>query len=318
MKDQNPPTNLSLSVSKTCPIVVVSCLRDMKLLELQAYSINQWLNDPHDIYIIVNEDELIDQWNEYFDTHCRKYYHPKHNLTILYKNEFDCHWRKRVDEGYLHNGWDNQQILKLAISQKLNSHCYLVLDSKDFLIKLWSTNNYSLDDKIPGRKNLYSMNTATWVEYSKALSLPVDLPTRPVMTIATPVYLKSDLVQSLISNFGGLKDFSFWFLDQDCSLSEFVLYYLWAEKNGGYDSFHNDVGSVNPWNGPMMRLARKKIRKNQKFSFFINHISNKKNEAWLSITHESWSLMNPDELKMLSQYLKNYKIDTNLIKKLTT
>ena len=291
--------------------MVVSCLRDMKLLELQAQSIDQWLNDRHDIYVVVNEDKLVDKWNEYFDMHCRKWY-QKHNLTVLYKNEFDSHWCEKL--GNWVAGWDDQQILKLAISQKLNSHCYLVLDSKDFLIKSWSTNNYSVDDKIPGRKNLYTMSPATWVEYSKVFDLPEELPTYPVMTIATPVYLRSDLVKSLIENFGGLKDFSFWFLNQDCTLSEFVLYYLWAEKNGGYDSFHYDVESINPWNGPMMRLARKKIRKNQSFPFFIRHLSNKKNEAWLSITHSSWSLMNSDEFKMLSQYLKNYKIDIDLMK----
>ena len=75
--------------------MVVSCLRDMKLLELQAQSIDQWLNDRHDIYVIVNEDKLVDKWNEYFDMHCRKWY-QKHNLTVLYKNEFDSHWCEKL------------------------------------------------------------------------------------------------------------------------------------------------------------------------------------------------------------------------------
>ncbi len=299
-------------MSKTCPIVVVSCLRDIKLLELQAQSISKWLTEKHDIYIIVNETVLANEWTNQFNLRCRNWYH-NHNLTILYKQEFDCFWSKNPSARWA--GWDNQQLLKLVISSKLNSPCYFVLDSQNFLIKPWSTSNYSFDSKTPGRKNLYSMNQNTWIEYSTALGLPTSIPKHPVMTISTPIYLRNDLVNSLIEHFNGLKEFSSWFFERDCSLSEFVLYFLWAEKRGGYDSFHYDIGFDNTWNGPMMRLKEEtNTVKERSFSFFIENVGKRKNEAWVSITHNSWSLLNDDEYQTLLKSLKNHSIDINLLK----
>lgn len=298
-------------VSNTCPIVVVSCLRDIKLLALQAQSIDQWLCDPHDIYIVVNETVLKKEWDRQFDFYCRSWY-KNHNLNILYKEDFDCSWSKNPSPKW--QGWDNQQLLKLAVSSKLNSACYFVLDSQNFLINSWSTKNYLFEDKCPGRKNVYAMYKNTWVEYSKSLGLNQELPTQLVMTISTPIYLRSDLVNSLISNFGRLKDFSVWFFEQDCSLSEFVLYYLWAEKNGGYDSFHYDVGNNNTWNGPMMRLQEgKSILKERDLVFFLANLGKRKKESWVSITHNSWTILSGNEFEKLSKSLKNHNIDIGLM-----
>ena len=158
------------------------------------------------------------------------------------------------------------------------------------------------------------MNKNTWVEYSKSFGLDQELPTHPIMTISTPIYLRLDLVNSLISHFGGLKDFSFWFFEQDCSLSEFVLYYLWAEKSGGYDSFHYDVGIDNTWNGPMMRLQEEKaILKERDLVFFIENLGKRKKESWASITHNSWNLLSDSEFETLSKSLKIHNIDIGLM-----
>jgi len=289
-------------VSSLCPIVVVSCLRDIKLLALQAQSIHVWLDKPHDIYILVNEIRFVEEWQREFDLHCRSWY-QKHNLKIIYKTEFDCFWSKNSSLHWA--GWDDQQILKLAIATKLNSDRYFVLDSQNFLINSWSTDNYPIiDSRCPGRKNLYSMNKNTWEEYSREFGLDISIPNTPVMTISTPIYLRSDNILSLIQNWVDLKRFTQWFTGTSSSLSEFVLYYLWLEKCGGYDTFHYDVGFNNTWNGPMMRLKENNTVAERSFSFFLSQFGKRKNEAWVSITHKSWSLFSSNELKDLSNLLK--------------
>ena len=295
------------TVSSLCPIVVVSCLRDIKLLALQAQSIHVWLDKPHDIYILVNETHLIDQWQKEFDLHCRSWY-QKHKLKIIYKEEFDCAWSKNPS---LHwSGWEDQQILKLAIATKLDSGSYFVLDSQNFLINSWSTDRYTIaDNRYPGRKNLYTMNKNTWEEYSKEFDLDSSIPDIPVMTISTPIYLRSDLVLSLIQRWTDLKGFTKWFSETSSSLSEFVLYYLWSEKCGGYDKFHYDVGYNNTWNGPMMRLKGNDTVAERSFSFFLSQFGKRKNESWVSITHRSWTLFSPTELKDLSNLLKTRNLD---------
>lgn len=300
-------------MSKICPIVVVSCLRDIKLLALQAQSLDKWLEEPHDIYVLVNETILEDEWNRQFDLYCRKWY-QRHNLNVLYKKEFDCLWSKNPSARW--SGWDNQQLLKLAVSLQLNSSCYFVLDSQNFLVQSWSTSRYPFNDLCPGRKNFYTMNQNTWVEYSREFGLNTDLPTKPVMTISTPIYLRTDLVKSLVSYFENLKSFSQWFFSKESSLSEFVLYYLWSEKQGGYDRFHYEVDFDKTWNGPMMRLHNdKEITKERSFSFFIENLGRWKSQGWASITHNSWNLLDENQLSILSESLKKQNIDIGLFLK---
>ena len=288
-----------LSYFNKKPIVVVTCLRDIALLLLQAQSISKQLKGSHDIYIVVNEDKDVFTWNQLFDTYCRQWY-CDHNLNILYKKDFDCTWSTNKNIKY--QGWDNQQILKLAVSKFIKSKSYLVLDSQNFLIKEWSTGNYPIKNKkVPARNGLFRMSQDTFNMYADQLGVAS---TTTSMSLSTPIFLKTDMVQTLINNWGDLKDFSKWFFNTSNHVSEFLLYAVWLEKNQGYQYHHYDVEW--PWNGPMVRITD--TNKEHSLKFFFENIGKNK-EAWISITHESWANFNKIEKEKVSNVLKKYNLD---------
>jgi hypothetical protein len=72
------------------PLVTVTCQRDLQLLELQAQSFDRYLQEKSSIIIIVNELDST-EWDTYFLNNISHYY-KRHNLTVLYKKDFDLDW----------------------------------------------------------------------------------------------------------------------------------------------------------------------------------------------------------------------------------
>jgi hypothetical protein len=282
------------------PIVVVSCLRDIHLLALQAQSIAAHLKGRHDIYILVNERNNLGEWNLQFDRYCKKWY-SNHNVHIMYKKEFGCEWSRNGNPNY--RGWEDQQILKLAIAERIKSESYFILDSQNFLIKKWSTRNYPVKfGKVPSRNSMFSMSTDTYSDYCSAFNVdPLHLD-QPMMSISTPIFLKTSLVLSLINQHGGLKNFSKMFFNFKSHPSEFLMYFIWAEKQGGFYKHHYDVKEI--WNGPMVRSGLDKWSWDNLF----DKIGNKK-ENWISVTHSSWQdITSENKIKMID-LLKKYKLN---------
>jgi hypothetical protein len=77
-------------MTEKLPVVTVTCIRDLPLLELQAQSISLYLDKTCPVWIIVNEEDTA-PWFDYFDKHIRNYY-KEHNLTILTLEDFDGEW----------------------------------------------------------------------------------------------------------------------------------------------------------------------------------------------------------------------------------
>lgn len=282
------------------PIVVVSCLRDIHLLSLQAQSINKHLTESHDIYILVNERDDVGEWNLKFDRYCKEWY-SNHNLIVLYKKDFDCYWSHNGNRNY--RDWEDQQILKLAISKVVDTKSYLVLDSQNFLIKSWNTKNYPVKfGKVPSRTSNFTMSKDTYYEYCSALEIDPNHLDNPLMSISTPIFLKTSLVLSLIEQYGGLKSFSKTFFNFKHHPSEFLLYFLWAEKQGGFYKHHYNVKQV--WNGPMVREGFD----DWKLETLFDHIGSR-NENWISITHSSWKEFGEETHEKLSNLLKKYNLD---------
>jgi hypothetical protein len=282
------------------PIVVVSCLRDIHLLSLQAQSINKHLNGSHDIYILVNEPTNIGEWNLKFDRYCRDWY-SDHNVTVIYKKEFNSAWSRNGNPNY--RGWEDQQILKLAISERIDCDSYLVLDSQNFLIKKWGTQNYPIKfGKIPSRNGMFSMTSETYLEYCKFLEINPTHLDKDFMSISTPIFLKTSLVKSLIDSNNGLKNFSKQFFSFKSHPSEFLLYFLWAEKNSGFYKHHYNVKDA--WNGPMVRDGFDQWS----FDNLFDQIGKNK-ENWISITNKSWQSANFDIKLKLENLLKKYDLD---------
>jgi hypothetical protein len=282
------------------PIVVVSCLRDIHLLSLQAQSIHKHLSSSHDIYILVNEKDNVGDWNLKYDRYCKHWY-ANHNVTVIYKKDFDCNWSRNGN--YKFRGWEDQQILKLAVSELINYDSYFVLDSQNFLIKKWNTKNYPIiQNKIPNRNSNFTMSSETYHEYCKFLEITPNHFDKDFMSISTPLFLKTSLVRSLIGSNGGIKSFSKTFFNFKHHPSEFLLYFLWAEKQGGFYKHHYDVKQS--WNGPMVRYMKSDWTLDNLFEKI-----EKTQGSWISITNDSWKFCSADEKQKLSNILKNHGLD---------
>ncbi len=104
-------------------IVTVTCDRDYYFSLLQAYSINKFLKGKHTHWIIVeNSSRPFNEWEKSF----RELY-TSHSVNIIQGQEL-------ILANHL-PGYIRQQILKFVISEKITSDYYLLLDSKDILLR---------------------------------------------------------------------------------------------------------------------------------------------------------------------------------------
>jgi hypothetical protein len=104
-------------------LVTVTCDRDLNQQILQSHSLDKFLEDSCVHWVIVENSQYpMSQW----DALLSKYY-TRHKLHIIDGN---------TDLAAQHlPGYVRQQILKLAVSRLINSESYLILDSKDILLR---------------------------------------------------------------------------------------------------------------------------------------------------------------------------------------
>lgn len=279
------------------PIVTVTCCRDLALLELQAQSIYKHLTPGHDVYLVVNEAYPA-EWQSIFDSKILHYY-THQNLHIYYRNDFDAPWNawRPGITNHWSSGWETQQILKLAVAEKINSIGYFVLDTQNFLISQWTC--FIENEKLPYRSGKFVMPIETWETYAKALDTDIGYPTDDTLSICTPIFLNKQLVVSLIEYFGGLLEFAKWFKSTR-NKSEFILYLMWTEKNGGLDKFHY---KVNDWGNPMLRDSP---TFDNDVEYFVGFIGQHKPHVWVSANHRSWGDMNDFQYNAVCSKLAEY------------
>jgi len=292
-------------MTEIIPIVTITCLRDLPLLDLQAQSISAYLDTNCPLYLIVNEKDPT-EWNLHFNSHLRHYY-DKHQLTIIYLADFEGAWAEWIpsDKNPWSVGWETQQVLKLAISKHLNCKRYLVLDSQNFLVTAWSPTQYGLiNGKVPCRAGHSVMPQEIYNDYLKTLDVDNPLHTIGMMSICTPIFFHTDLVKHLIDSTGGVKKFTQWFKNASRIKSEFILYELWAEKNGGAYAYHYMIPAIEDWASPYLRDCRTE----QEFEEFFNMLGKHKPNAWASANHRAWGNMTNAQYQRLLEKLKTYNL----------
>jgi hypothetical protein len=285
------------------PLVTVTCARDLSLLELQAQSICTYLIEHCDIYIVVNEADPT-AWQAHFDQHIRPYY-KRHNLTIIYRNQFAINWHNWVPSPRLNwsMGWEQQQLLKLAVAEKLDSVGYLVLDSQNFLIRYFIP-HIDIDNQVPYRSGKFVMPLSTWDDYCKELGIAEAYPTDDTLSICTPIFLHTALVQSLLQFKDSLDHFSQWFKSFK-GKSEFILYLLWAEKNGGLEKYHY---KIDDWSSPYLRDSD---TFDEDFKKFIEFVGVHEPHKWISINHRGWGDMSNQQYDNMLNKLAQYDLKPN-------
>lgn len=287
-------------------IITISCIRDLPMLELQAQSIFNFLDKTCPVYIIVNEDD-VDYWYSVFNKSIRHYY-QNHNLTIFTKQDFVARWNDWIPHSVnpWAVGWETQQVLKLFISLKIKTPQYLILDSQNFLIKDWTPTTYDTD-KVPARPGNFVMPMEIWNDYSNKLAITPRRPNNNTLAICTPIFVDTDVVKSLIDNFGGEPNFASWFKSASKIKSEFILYLLWLEKRGGLSAYHTMFTVQEDWGNPMLRDCNSE----EDFNHFIKHIGTHVTHAWVSANHRAWGNMTNEQYLLLKEKLAVYNLCPN-------
>ena len=289
------------------PVVTVSCVRDLAQLDLQAQSIQKYLAKDCPVYIIVNEDDTS-SWFDYFNKHLRHYYND-HDLTILEKRSWNCDWDMWIPSKInpWHVGWETQQILKLLISEKIESKGYLILDSQNFLISDYDPNSYSIGELVPFRQGNLHWGHDTWNEYCNVLGFnkPAPNKNRKIISICTPIFFHTELVRSLINAVGNYQKFALWFKSASRLKSEFILYYIWALKTENFNKCHY---RVQDWGNPYLRDSQ---TFDEDFEKFLNFIGVHKPNCWVSANHRAWGIMNEQQYSRLKEKLSSYGLIPN-------
>jgi len=292
---------------KKTPVITVTCLRDLPLLDLQAQSVQLYLDKSTPVYLIINEADPAG-WFEYFDSNIRHYY-SNHKLTILTRDNFTAEWSlwipSRLNPWAV--GWETQQILKFAIAMHLDVAQYLILDSQNFLFKIWDSDQYNSDHRTPARSGHFTMPLEIWNEYSAVLGISVASPDDSTMAMCTPIFFHTDLVKSLINSKNNLYEFTKWFKNASRIKSEFILYLLWAESQGGLDKFHNMIPVLDDWASPYLRDCATE----ESFNNFFNFVGVHPQHSWISINHRAWGNMTLDQYNKLCAKLKEYNLTPN-------
>lgn len=286
-----------------CPIVVVSCFNQLALLELQAQSISKHLKGKHDIFIIVNEIDTA-PWDSYFKEKIEHYY-ANHNLHVMHVSDFDIQESPKLrTAGYKWVGWDVQQILKLAISEHITDIGYLVLDCQNFLIREFSTQDYIFDGRLPHRQGHMVMPMDTWNAYNNALS-PKILYRNNLLSICTPIFLSTSIVNSLINTKESLFEFSAWFNSVSKIKSEFMLYDIWMKKSKQTDK-HYYLAERNDWANPYLRDSHEF---NEQYAQYMQQLGAHEPHKWTSINYRAWGDLSEHQYAELKTKLAEFNLD---------
>ena len=293
---------------KNIPIVTVSCIRDLSLHELQAQSIFNYLPTDCEVYIIVNEKDTT-EWFDEFNKSIKKYY-INHNLTIFTLEDFQGNWNEwphyKINPWV--EGWERQQALKLLVSTKINSDSYLMLDCQNFLIKSWNPRSlYKKKNKIPIRRGHYVMHPDSWNNYCRTLGINLDHNLTEKMSICTPIFLATDPIKELINQKNGVNYFIDWFKSASSRKSEFILYRLWLEKLGRFKQHHYIIDEIKDWGQPYLRDCYK----TDEFEHFIDRLGKHEYHAWASINFRAWGNMTEEQYSVIKEKLLEYNLECN-------
>jgi hypothetical protein len=203
-------------------IVIVTCLRDIDLFQLQVCCLNHFLRESCHVHIIINEPEL--QHRQYFKRclspilgrlpHHRWTYHDGCDYIDyqISKKSFDFH------------GWATQQCLKLLFDI---GRPRLILDTKDILVKPCHWVDIFQEVETYDLSAFDSYLYPSYREFRTILQQQFPMVSR-IGDISTPRIFRSDITTALIQHYGGATQLTQWLIwlyqDKRISISEFMLY----------------------------------------------------------------------------------------------
>lgn len=223
-------------------IVVVAYCDELRLLRLQARSINKYVSkDSIGTIHIILHDMRVQEFTRYFD----KYIMPEYGI---FQNKIKLSSYKDIIGYHVPDlNWWTQQSIKLLASHVVETDNYLILDCKNHFIRpIDSTRFYNGDNLMRMWLSYYHIGFDDHLRKSYAYfggtgtySVEQALPT------ITPFLMKTSIVRELISEVEAKEniDFHSFFIEQ--KFTEFFFYfgYLLA-KHGSINKLYTDVGFI--------------------------------------------------------------------------
>jgi hypothetical protein len=200
-------------------LVTVTFDRDFDQLLLLAHSIDKFVLDTCDHWIIVERTaKTMSEW----ETALQPFY-TRHRLHLI--NSQSDEFQKSVP--IWHRGYFRQQIFKLKIVELLNSDYYIILDSKDLVIKEMKFQDWSLEEGyFTVVQSGIDHGHEVYVPWAELIEKATGI-TRPewFWNNITPFKCKSSVVRKILDTV----DLDYLFLTGGTHPSEFLLYRYFSD-----------------------------------------------------------------------------------------
>jgi hypothetical protein len=252
------------------PICIVSCHRDLLLLKRLVTSFEKFLIGKHGIDIIVSDLEYHDFEFEFY----------KNIYPTSPKHVYRLQKSSRLIQLTSTDGYTHQQLLKI-FAHKLYDGYYLILDSKNFLVKPFSTSEMLINNFPFGEEITLSTNHVfypAFLQYKEFYKY--EETSARVQDCTTPFVMHTDLVKKMLNGWQDDLDFIKWFSSINPP-SEFILYSIFLLSNKLYSfvpgkekigksfwlNFNNISECINSWSKPEIKVAglghNKPLHKNE-------------------------------------------------------
>ena len=239
---------------------------EVQSLHVQAKSIDRWVQDVGNIYVVVNDTadvaSLIDpgHWGRW-----------QQHLRILHREIWCNHWSA--------NGWVSQQALKLACAAlSQNFHC-VVLDAKTIFVKPLPV--VTAQGRLAvGTLPVYPVFDASRQIVNDLWNIDLQQQLGPG---GVPFWFDPHQVRAMIADIESRTKHMFveWFQQQGL-LTEFLLYSGWIERTQGIDNVvsENKISVCNLCHSEVA-MADKKLEQMQQ-----SHTVSIHRHAWIELTDQ--------------------------------
>lgn len=201
-------------IVNSVPILIVTCLRDIKQAIIMIESLEKFLIKEHSIHVILNEkinqrQILLKQLLE----EKLKHVSGKHQY-----HTYDAEYFVKLPEKTISkfDGWLNQQILKILGAKYINSDNVLVLDTKMYLVNNCNAEDLNRQERVKITNHPYK---ETFIQYAKMFGCECQ---EYAVQFTTPFNLEKPVIDYICEIFSPEQLVDFFY--SHWKVSEFILY----------------------------------------------------------------------------------------------
>ena len=174
------------------------------------------LSDINNLFIILNKSDKY-----LFDLYMKDKYIDKLKIKIIYEDEL-------IDTKDIYNTYYLQMLLKLLVSNKINTDFYLTLDADIYFCKNCDINNFIINDRAFYSKTKIKKNK--WINrVENELNIKID-----IQSNQTPFVFKTSIVQNMLNNINA----EHLIIKKNCT--EYTLFLGYLLKNRLLDIHYED------------------------------------------------------------------------------